>query len=308
MATRYTRHYQIPVPDFLTAPWHATIQQAFDRVDAAIYDPSVIVSDDELLFWKNRAALLDPRAMVTQLPPFDVTVPADEVWFLIDGFLLDAHLYNGSTTGNLAGDFAHWERRGPHYEQALPIGPGKRLINFIHDGFTVNGALTYCRPSIVWAADARYTQDPRGLYYERINKLDRLEIRQTWCRIPEGSASGTRVDTLFDWTGAEDALYGIGRAVSTSDAAWIFVKGLGADGVTPATLSLTNEITDTHGHRLDNPCIFPFVRKNDGVLGFTGVKMAAGNRSGDPADLSGADAAGRHGYGVFTWSALPNDW
>ncbi len=308
MTTRYTAHYQFPVPDFLSAPWHAQIQLAFDRIDAAIYDPTAVVGDDERLYWKNKAALLDPRALTYYTPPFDVTVPVGEVWFVTDAFFIESLLYNGSVAANSAGSYAHWDHRDPHYENAIAIGAGTRLTQFAHDGFGASGALTICKPSVVWALDARYEADARALYYARLAKFNELEVRRTWTRIAEGSAVATTIEETMDWTGATDALWGIGRHVSTSDAAWVFIGGTAANDVTFLSCSLTNEITDTHGHRLGGIRIFPFVRKSAGVAGFNKIKLHAGNLSGDPADLSGADTANRHAYGVFSWSAIrPSD-
>lgn len=37
MADHITEHFQIHVPDFAASPWHAGVQDAFDRVDAILY-------------------------------------------------------------------------------------------------------------------------------------------------------------------------------------------------------------------------------------------------------------------------------
>jgi hypothetical protein len=37
VTTHLTDHFQIGVPDFATAPWHSTLTEAFDKIDAILY-------------------------------------------------------------------------------------------------------------------------------------------------------------------------------------------------------------------------------------------------------------------------------
>lgn len=259
-------------------------------------------------FWRNRAALLDPRAIVHKTPPFYDIVPDGETWFLLNAFYLDARLRTGSLAANSAGAFAHYEHRNPHYENALPIGPGTQIAQFVHYGFTeTTGLAVYCRPSLVWAIDDRYDKDPEGLYYERIARLNLLEVRKTWATIAEGSAADSLAVESLDWTGSDSA-YGILRHTSTADAAWVLFQGTMEDDASVLNMALMDEINDHHSHRFGWPTIFPFTRKRPGVRGFDSILLKGGNLPGNNVDLTGADVPNRWGHGVVTWSALPSDW
>lgn len=50
MTTSYTDHFNIPVPDFNTRPWHQTIAQSFDRIDAVIWQN---VFSANVVLWEN---------------------------------------------------------------------------------------------------------------------------------------------------------------------------------------------------------------------------------------------------------------
>jgi|GEM_PF-5687554 len=260
-------------------------------------------------YYANRAALLDPRAMVYLHPPFYATVPEGEAWFLMNAFFCDAFLRNGTRATNSNGDYAHFEHRNPHYENALPIGPGTTLAQFVHYGYTnAVGAASYCNPKLVWQIDPRYQDDPEALYYERLEKLHRIEVRKTWARIPQGSPAGSIAYEKLDWSGS-DADYGILRHTSTSDAAWVDFAGTTEDDFTRRTLALLDEISDHRSHRFGWPTIVPFTRKRPGIQGFDTIELKGGNQPGDLVTPTGNDwSSGVDGFGIVTWSALPADW
>lgn len=52
MTLSYSAHFRVPIPDFLSEPWHAQLQDAIRALDTAIYD--ALLSDAEL--WANSHA------------------------------------------------------------------------------------------------------------------------------------------------------------------------------------------------------------------------------------------------------------
>ncbi len=48
--TTYTRRLSIPIPDFAVKPWHSTLAEAIDLIDAAIYH-ALLVQDTDV--WDN---------------------------------------------------------------------------------------------------------------------------------------------------------------------------------------------------------------------------------------------------------------
>lgn len=50
MADHVTTYFQIHVPDFASAPWHATLTAAVDRIDAIMYGVAAVVGGP---LWAN---------------------------------------------------------------------------------------------------------------------------------------------------------------------------------------------------------------------------------------------------------------
>lgn len=53
MTTTYTKNLRLPIPDFLSEPWHAPLQAAIQAIDNAVYQSLV---DQNIALWTNSTA------------------------------------------------------------------------------------------------------------------------------------------------------------------------------------------------------------------------------------------------------------
>lgn len=134
-----------------------------------------------------------------------------------------------------------------------------------------------CKPSLVTGSDARYSSDPKGLYYERIQRLADLARYQV---------SAARTDNgVTDVTLPTDFTDGMLVHVTTHDLAWIILEESGGAG----GMNTLNEISDTDPIRFAEAVLTPFKRTTFPVVSFRGATQA-------------------QGQGTLTYCKLPADW
>lgn len=196
------------------------------------------MSADEVTYWQDQAALLDPLAYVHVLADSSSdTVPAGERWYLVNGWYLDA----GSEGTN-------WFHRPADVNRALMLPENYVLAT----GAAPSTSLAFyyvCKPSLVTGSDGRYSSDPRGLYFDRMMQLGTLTRYQLGST---NTGSGQVTDTF-----PTDFTYGMVLHTSLHDVAWMVMTNSGA---TDGMLNLHNEISDSDRIRWAEPTLFPFDR------------------------------------------------
>lgn len=220
-------------------------------------------SQDEYLYWQHRAALLDPDAYAVLIgSAVSSTVTTDEVWYIVNAW------YGDSSSSGLS-----WFHRHCHVDKAHPVPSGHVLTT------DANAAAMFyiCKPELVVGGDARYTDDPRALYYERMMRMTTLTQHQ----IGDVATGSSGVNESFP----ADFTDGLALHTATHDLAWLTFQHTGG----AAGMNTLNEVSDTNRIRFAEPTIFPFKRTVWPSIRVQGVSEAEGR-------------------GVLTYLKLPGDW
>jgi len=185
-------------------------------------------------------------------------------------------------------------------EEAFQRKADARDFFFLPGGTTFDttphhATIQYCAPSIVTDPaspdyDARYINDPKGLYFDRLTKLETLPLRTTSATIASGTTPFGQVEQNLDW-GALTEQWGMIRFVSLENGSWMLAINNSSIGV-----NRVPEISDDHAHRLQAfPLLMPFLKTQ-----FTKIRVRGGSKSGS----SPADAQFDNASGIMVWSAL----
>lgn len=193
---------------------------------------------DEVRFWQEQAALLDPDAYaIVSGANQSLTVASGEHYYVVSAWYIQA------TAG-------HWFQRHANVNEALILPEGRVLTTHASDALSF---IYYCRPSLVVddAGDDRYNDyqnDPRALYFERMMRLGEL-TQYTIGAVQTGSSfTETTFPTDFD-----DAL---AVHVSSHDVSWsaiIHTSGIFA-------MPMQDEISDSDRTRFASAQLAPFKR------------------------------------------------
>lgn len=206
------------------------------------------MTSDEIAFWQDQAALLDPAAYEFVVGSGESrTVTTAERWYLVNGWRLSA------TSGE-------WFHRTSHVDHALPLTAGT-TITTAADG---NAYMYLCKPSLVTGSDDRYTTDPRALYFDRM-----LQIAQLTQYRLAGTNTGTSTSTV---SFPSDFTDGLIIHASVMDLAWVIL--LYTSGTTG--LNLFPEISDSAPIRQAEGNIFPFKRTSFPSIMAQGASLSTG--------------------------------
>lgn len=242
-----------------------SFQTAGGLVGVGSAAPGYTMGADEFAHWQDQAALLDPDAYEWVVGTSQArTVPAGQTYYLASGWYLQA-----------GGGGQHFFQRHPDHRTALPVPAGRTLTTHA----SIAGSCMYlCKPALVTGSDARYTDDPRGLYFERIRRLaselEHFEIGGT-------STNNGSVNVAFP----TDFTDGMLVHVSHHDVSWIGLRDA-VSGSVPPTL---DEISDTDRIRFAEPVVYPFKRTT-----FSGISLRGATQS--------------EGRASITYVKLPGDW
>jgi hypothetical protein len=220
--------------------------------------PGYVMSADEVSFWQDLAALLDPAAYEFVVGSnTSRTVASGETWYLASAWYLQGP--SGA---------AEFHRHGDIHE-ALPLTDGTVLTTWTagttYGPPTGTANMYLCKPSLVTGGDSRYTDDPRALYFDRMRQIGEL----TQYTIGNANTGNTPIYTAFP----TDFTNGLVVHVSAHDIAWIDLTHVGDD----TGLTIHDEISDTNRCRFAMRCIIPFVRTVFPKIGFRGATQAEGN-------------------------------
>lgn len=219
---------------------------------------------DEVNYWSDMAALLDPAAYVTKIGTSQThTVGAGERDYLMNGWYLQA-----------SGGGSSWFHRPCNIWDAMPLVAGQTITT---DASNAGSLMYVCQPSLVTGADARYTSDPRGLFFTRLMTIPTLTVYQIGATRTDGSTSTVAFPTDFT--------NGLVLHTSTHDLAWtIMLHSSGAGG-----MNTHDEIGDSSPIRFASPTLFPFVRTTFPNIKVQGVSLSEGR-------------------GTVTYVKLPGGW
>jgi hypothetical protein len=236
------------------------------------FDVGYVMTADEIAFWQDQAALLDPAAYVflkgSGAGDASVTVPSGERYYLLNGWWLQ-----GLTSAT------NWFHRPAHVEHALLLPEGTTITTGVHPTIgSLYGSIYVCKPSLVTGADSRYTDDPRALYFERMTRLGTLALYQLGAVNAGGSVANATFPTDFT-----DGMF---VHVSSHDVAWLITLITGDAG----GINTLNELSDGSPQiRFAEPVLVPFLRTTFPKIQIQGSGLAEGRAS-------------------CTYVKLPGDW
>lgn len=233
---------------------------------------------NEKRYWQDKAALLDPKAYVFKTKialgsGYSETVPDGECWYFLNAFFV-----------RIGGGDAIYNHRVPDIDKATPIGAGTKIEFHADSSFSMYYT---CRPSLVICADQRYQDDPKGLYFLRLARMNSLSSFSARVHVPAGAPYGTSSDEALptDFEGALCLSY------SNHDVSW------GGVANQYSAMNLGNEISDDHQNRIGERLMFPFSRSV-----FPRLRARGGSVGGAPGSPY------MKGNVQITYCKLPADW
>lgn len=220
------------------------------------------MSADETSFWQDQAALLDPLAYVYYVGTSQsITVTAGERWYATNLWEVQ-----GSSTNRY--------HRPVGFDDAAMLGAGTTLTTSSTDA---SSFMYICKPSLVTGSDARYSTDPKALFFTRLIALGTLTQFQLGGNVTDGA------EHQYSFPGG--FTYGFGLHTSSHDVAWTILRDSGGT----AGLNTLNEISDTTPIRFAEPTLFPFTVATFPKVAAKGVSLATGGVT-------------------FTYVKLPGSW
>lgn len=248
-------------------------------LQSAAGDHTHSLNDPEKAYWADQAALLDPLAYEFVVGnSWSRTVPTGETWYAINMYQVN---FGNSTK---AGFLRPLDVRRP-----VQLTAGTTFTNF-----SSQSAYAYlCKPQLVFTADSRYTSDPKGLYFTRLDRLRQLAVNEIVGTITNASPNGTTVEVAFP----TDFSYGLLTAASTYDASWSGLGNYDNSNVLLANLNNLNEINNDHAIRFAESIMAPFSRTI-----FPKLTVRGGNKAGDTTTVT------LNGFGQMLYHKLPSDW
>jgi hypothetical protein len=225
----------------------------------------LIDANAETAYWRTQAALLDPRAYVflrDEGHTMDVTVPAGHAWYVANMFQVLIGEPQILSEDGYAGQYPSGFVRPCDARLPLVLPAGTRVrSNVLRNG----GYVYYADPALVVDGDPRYENDPRGLYFERLQRLTTLPIRDVVIEWISNGITGKE----FAATLPDDFDGAIVVNASTYDAPWVLLGGI----------NLLDEINNNHTTRTARSLMCPFRRET-----FSTVHTIAGNYAGKAGD------------------------
>lgn len=254
------------------------------------YAEAGLTAEDQ--HWKVQAALLDPDAyflVYDEGHTMDITVPAGRTWYVTNTFQVRFNEPEILGEDGHPGYYKSGFLRPLDSRRSIALPAGTRIRSNIQQ----NGAYVfYADPAAVWETDERYTTDARGLYYERLARLQTLPIRSTIIELRPWGETGTQLEHPLPVDAERFMLVG----ASVFDATWLNV----------GILNVMSEVNNVHTVRFAESLLQPLRRDR---IGNPVVRVKAGNYAGhlnpDPNDPEGWD---KTGTGNILYQVLPADW
>lgn len=210
-------------------------------------------SESEKAYWQVRAALLDPLAYsFLSGSGASTTVDTGETWYTLEEWRREA-----------AGSQIAFHREPDAINgNAVPYKAGETItLQTIGTG----PHAYICKPADVIALDSRYDDDPRGLWFERVM---RLETELTHYDLGHANTGSSVVTSSFP----ADFTNGMILHASSHDVAWTILH----DNATTYGINLNSEVSDTDRIRFAQRVTVPFVRTAFPKVSSRGVSESEG--------------------------------
>lgn len=232
----------------------------------------------EAQYFADQAALLDPNCYVYRDGAFwSETVPANKTWYMVNAWAL-------RKPANPNQNYK-WHHRPLDTRQALLMPSG---YSFKADDY---GYAYYADPSIVQANDARYQNDPKGLYYGRLERLKTLPLESLHVHIPQGGANMAYALGSFP-TEAERILI---THVDCHDGCWVILQNGSLVSITNP-MNTQDELDDVRPIRFAPSTYAPILRSRH-----PHIRLGLGSVSGNGVQTY-------DGWGSVHFYRLPSDW
>lgn len=251
---------------------------------------------NEELYFQRKAALLDPKTWSWHYSNWltTITVPTGKVWFT-------SNLYQAALNGS---DAPSGFLRKLDAMEALALPEGTTIDSPTSP--RIYAGIMLCKPEIVTDSsspdyDSRYASDPKGLFYERMIRLQSLPIREARVDFTAGGDSFRVGEASLP----DDFTYGMVVAASCYDVAWVELSGTPGSVEGPNTQS---EINNQHSQRFASTMFQPFDRAT-----FDRIQVQSANIWGSNLALPDAPSTVGSNYtiagnGALFYAVLPSDW
>lgn len=252
----------------------------------------------EQQFYADKAALLDPACCIYHSANAAFSITESEPVYLLNCWQ--------ATLPSVPG-VAYFHRK-LDVENAVLIPPGYAL------GYSGAPAPTfayvyYAKPSLVQASDARYTDDPKALYYDRLARLRTLPLYQQWGASSQNQTAQWIQDHGYNTSAfPADFERGLIAQVSTHNVAWMTLQKNGANP--QQILATMDELDDIRPARFTSKVLAPFNRSTFPNL-FVAFGSMTWTPSGNPLDPIQPVVGGVQTYpgiGSVLYYKLPADW
>lgn len=225
-------------------------------------------SDSEKLYWQKRAAMLDPNACQVRVVQASTTVPAGETWLVWSAWKV-----------KFAGvDLYNYIRHIDGDDSWLTLPEGTQVDCSYTYGGGQGAALAYQKlDSALLNSNSLYTDDPKGLYYQRLEQIDNAAVH-----VIGGAVTDTVTNHSFLFPGG--VTQGIITSSSVFDVAWNALIYTGND---QSAFILHPEVSDDAPIRLATPHRIPFKTSIIKGMGARGAGLGTGTVSLTYVDLTG---------------------
>lgn len=255
----------------------ATTLAAIGAASAAKAQTQALTSEQR--HYADRAALLDPDCYEYFIgPTWFFQVPDGEAWYCLN--MWDVNTYN---------NLHKLYHRDADIDDAMTLPPGSGWASGGPSGF-----MLVAKPSKVQSVDTRYTDDPKALYYDRLEKLRLLPQRIISVSRPTGTSTNVLTQAFMP----ADFTKGIIRHWQVHDGSWMALIG---DGVFTRIINTQDERNDKFPIRFTSSVMLPFKRSM-----FNGIFLGNGSETGAFNDFTVPQAL--PGFGAAQYSVLPADW
>jgi hypothetical protein len=153
--------------------------------------------------------------------------------------------------------------------------------------------ILYARPLDVQATDARYLDDPRALYFERLAKLQAIPMLSLTVNRAAGTPFATNSQKYIN-NGYPNFAKGIVRQWQLHDGSWMCMLGPGTN-----IINTQMERNDKYPIRKTGAVLFPFMTSM-----FCGLWL----NNGSEGDYTVNGPQTYNGYGAMHYQVLPADW
>lgn len=243
-------------------------------------------ASDEVQYWRDMAALLDPDCYQYVIGTgWTRTVPAGKVWYLLNAWGL-------RKPGNPFQSYK-WHHRDLDTREALLLPSGFTLQG---DSINAHSYAYFADPSLVQAGDARYLEDPKGLYFERLARLRTLPLHMVGVHRPVGTTlAAANPERLNYFPAGHDRI--LLRHVDCHDGCWVILQSGNLDTITNG-MNTQDELDDVRPMRLTRTVFAPILRSVHSA-----IRLGHASITGDMNQPQTYD-----GWGSVHYNVLPSDW